>query len=68
MVDALIDLARIGVFHGDIKEDNIVLSPRNNKGGPAKGYNTSDFHHCAVKLVDFGGAQLCDGVSGDPCF
>lgn len=63
---AVIELYRIGLFHGDIKVENVVVAARTKAGGLAKGYDTPDFHHCVAKLIDFGGAQICDKVSSTP--
>eukprot|EP00752_Nemacystus_decipiens_P004954 g4507.t1 len=57
---ALIELRNLSMFHGDVKETNVVVSPRDDQGRPVENANLPNFHHYKVTLVDFGGAQICD--------
>lgn len=63
---AVIALSEAGFMHGDVKDSNVMVSPRTRHGGAAINYDSQDFDHFAVKLVDFGTAQLCDEVQHPP--
>eukprot|EP00752_Nemacystus_decipiens_P004942 g4496.t1 len=63
---ALIELRNLSMFHGDVKETNVVVSPRDDQGRPVENANLPNFHHYKVTLVDFGAAQICDELGMVP--
>lgn len=66
-MQVLIDLSEARFMHGDLKTNNVMLTPYDELG-QRMGKCHGSVHFYRVTLIDFGSAQLCDEVKRPACF
>ena len=60
LLAAVTECHRMGIYHGDIKRHNVMVTPRDRFGNPLETSLPPLFRYLTVKLIDFGGSQLFD--------